>query len=178
MQWSWCEVSQRPRKLTLCSFFLPMREVALLCWYRAPQVSCELSLYIGVVQNYSGCQCLLEAGFVRSVCMTARPLASRPTALTVCCKNAQEPCRSFVLRDVICSYCNYCTDLDLCRDPALQVSRCASRNIRSVSWLRAMLLSPNPAIHSRVDPLLANKSAIPDLQPAPAHSWHWAADLA
>ncbi len=35
----------------------------------------------------------------------------------------QEPCRSFVLRNVICSYCNDCTDLDLCRDPALQ-ARC------------------------------------------------------
>ena len=34
---------------------------------------------------------------------------------------AQEPCRSFVLRDIICTYCNFCTDLDLCRDPALQV---------------------------------------------------------
>ena len=33
----------------------------------------------------------------------------------------QEPCRSFVLRDVICAYCNACTDLDLCRDPNLQV---------------------------------------------------------
>ena len=32
----------------------------------------------------------------------------------------QEPCRSYVLRDVICVYCNHCTDLDLCRDPALQ----------------------------------------------------------
>ncbi|CAL8464190.1 g3725 [Coccomyxa elongata] len=32
----------------------------------------------------------------------------------------REPCRSFVLRNVICSYCNDCTDLDLCRDPALQ----------------------------------------------------------
>ena len=27
-----------------------------------------------------------------------------------------------MLRDVICVYCNHCTDLDLCRDPALQVS--------------------------------------------------------
>ena len=40
-----------------------------------------------------------------------------------CCAPAQEPCRSYVLRDVICMYCNHCTDLDLCRDPALQVGR-------------------------------------------------------
>ena len=38
-----------------------------------------------------------------------------------CRAPAQEPCRSYVLRDVICMYCNHCTDLDLCRDPALQV---------------------------------------------------------
>ena len=30
-----------------------------------------------------------------------------------------DPCRSYTLQDVICSYCNYCQDLDLCRDPAL-----------------------------------------------------------
>ncbi|KAG0248938.1 DNA polymerase epsilon catalytic subunit [Mortierella polycephala] len=29
------------------------------------------------------------------------------------------PCESFVLRGVICSYCNYCQDLDFCRDPHL-----------------------------------------------------------
>ena len=30
---------------------------------------------------------------------------------------------SYVLRDVICTNCNNCRDLDLCRDPHLQVSR-------------------------------------------------------
>ena len=29
------------------------------------------------------------------------------------------PCMTFVLSDVICSYCNQCRDLDLCRDPEL-----------------------------------------------------------
>ena len=29
---------------------------------------------------------------------------------------------SFVLRDVICPSCNDCRDLDLCRDPHLQVA--------------------------------------------------------
>ncbi|KAG0251624.1 DNA polymerase epsilon catalytic subunit [Actinomortierella ambigua] len=35
------------------------------------------------------------------------------------------PCESFVLRGVICSYCGYCQDLDFCRDPHLlpQVKR-------------------------------------------------------
>ncbi len=33
---------------------------------------------------------------------------------------AQEPCRTYVLRDVICAYCNVWADLDLCRDPSLQ----------------------------------------------------------
>ena len=31
----------------------------------------------------------------------------------------ENPCQSFVLRGVICSYCNYCQDLDFCRDPHL-----------------------------------------------------------
>ncbi|KAI1296371.1 DNA polymerase epsilon catalytic subunit [Mortierella claussenii] len=31
----------------------------------------------------------------------------------------QNPCESFVLRGVICSYCSYCQDLDFCRDPHL-----------------------------------------------------------
>lgn len=31
----------------------------------------------------------------------------------------EDPCRSFTLPDVICSHCNYCRDLDLCRDPLL-----------------------------------------------------------
>ncbi|XP_071723103.1 DNA polymerase epsilon catalytic subunit A-like isoform X1 [Rutidosis leptorrhynchoides] len=30
-----------------------------------------------------------------------------------------DPCPSFILPNVICSYCNDCRDLDLCRDPAL-----------------------------------------------------------
>ncbi|KAF9359459.1 DNA polymerase epsilon catalytic subunit [Mortierella sp. AD094] len=31
----------------------------------------------------------------------------------------QNPCESFVLRGVICSYCSYCQDLDFCRDQQL-----------------------------------------------------------
>uniref|UniRef100_A0ACD5XVC0 Uncharacterized protein n=1 Tax=Avena sativa TaxID=4498 RepID=A0ACD5XVC0_AVESA len=39
----------------------------------------------------------------------------------------QDPCASFTLPNVICSYCNDCRDLDLCRDSALQGQewRCA-----------------------------------------------------
>lgn len=39
----------------------------------------------------------------------------------VTCDVLQEPCMSYVLRDVICPSCNDCRDLDLCRDPHLQV---------------------------------------------------------
>ena len=42
--------------------------------------------------------------------------------LTVLLFDLQEPCMSFVLQDVICPSCNDCRDLDLCRDPQLQVS--------------------------------------------------------
>ena len=31
----------------------------------------------------------------------------------------EDPCRSYTLQDVICPNCNYCRDLDLCRDPSL-----------------------------------------------------------
>nr|CAD1820134.1 unnamed protein product [Ananas comosus var. bracteatus] len=39
----------------------------------------------------------------------------------------RDPCPSFTLPNVICSYCNDCCDLDLCRDPTLldQEWRCA-----------------------------------------------------
>ncbi len=33
----------------------------------------------------------------------------------------QEPCLTWVLRDVVCDACSACRDLDLARDPALQV---------------------------------------------------------
>ncbi|KAK8952512.1 DNA polymerase epsilon catalytic subunit A [Platanthera zijinensis] len=41
-----------------------------------------------------------------------------------------DPCPSFTLPNVICSYCNDCRDLDLCRDPMLleQEWRCAVRH--------------------------------------------------
>ena len=52
-----------------------------------------------------------------------------------CCSPMQEPCRSYVLRDVICMFCNHCTDLDLCRDPALQV-RCHSMKPDTVCFLK------------------------------------------
>lgn len=35
----------------------------------------------------------------------------------------KEPCLSFVLRNVICSYCNDCCDLDICRNADIQVGR-------------------------------------------------------
>ncbi len=33
----------------------------------------------------------------------------------------QEPCLTWVLRDVVCDACSACRDLDLARDPNLQV---------------------------------------------------------
>lgn len=30
----------------------------------------------------------------------------------------QDPCRSYVLPEVICHSCNFCRDLDLCKDPS------------------------------------------------------------
>lgn len=31
----------------------------------------------------------------------------------------RDPCRSYILPEVICRNCNFCRDLDLCKDPAL-----------------------------------------------------------
>lgn len=30
-----------------------------------------------------------------------------------------DPCKSYVLPEVICHHCNFCRDLDLCKDPAV-----------------------------------------------------------
>ncbi|OWK53601.1 DNA polymerase epsilon catalytic subunit A [Lonchura striata] len=35
----------------------------------------------------------------------------------------RDPCRSYVLPEVICRNCNFCRDLDLCKDPALSQDR-------------------------------------------------------
>lgn len=39
----------------------------------------------------------------------------------------QDPCRSYVLPEVICRNCNFCRDLDLCKDPALSQVQPLSR---------------------------------------------------
>jgi DNA polymerase epsilon subunit 1 len=31
----------------------------------------------------------------------------------------RNPCMSFVLSDVVCSFCNHCQDIDLCRDESV-----------------------------------------------------------
>ena len=41
----------------------------------------------------------------------------------------QDPCRSWVLRDVICTSCHACRDLDLCRDPGIQVCAAAESDV-------------------------------------------------
>lgn len=30
-----------------------------------------------------------------------------------------DPCKSYILPEVICHHCNFCRDLDLCKDPAV-----------------------------------------------------------
>ena len=56
----------------------------------------------------------------------------------------QEPCRSYVLRDVICVYCNHCTDLDLCRDPALQVRFNSPALSLPLAWMLLCFHSTSP----------------------------------
>ncbi|CAI5468276.1 unnamed protein product [Closterium sp. Yama58-4] len=57
----------------------------------------------------------------------------------------RDPCRSFVLPGVICSYCNDCRDLDLCRDQLLQAGewRCAVQHCQhpyDLLWVENALL--------------------------------------
>lgn len=41
-----------------------------------------------------------------------------------------DPCNSYVLPEVICHQCNFCRDLDLCKDPSVaQVREAASRPV-------------------------------------------------
>jgi hypothetical protein len=53
---------------------------------------------------------------------TVKPRRSRCVTRPGCLWSVyQEPCLTLVLPDVICSDCSDCRDLDLCRDPELQV---------------------------------------------------------
>ncbi|KAK9830879.1 hypothetical protein WJX81_001263 [Elliptochloris bilobata] len=97
--------------------------------------------------------------FVRAVCEVLRLDASVEAEVGVLRRNLlrlthtrefahaaafKEPCRSFVLRDVICAYCNACADLDLCRDPNLQEHNwaCAScSNGYDLAAVEAQLLA-------------------------------------
>ena len=45
----------------------------------------------------------------------------------------RDPCLSYVLRDVICSYCSLCRDFDLLRDKALTADETATDNTPSAT---------------------------------------------
>lgn len=36
-----------------------------------------------------------------------------------------DPCNSYILPEVICHHCNFCRDLDLCKDPSVAQARAA-----------------------------------------------------
>jgi DNA polymerase epsilon subunit 1 len=52
--------------------------------------------------------------------------------------NFQDPCRSFVLPEVICESCNNCRDLDLCRDPFITHDESSNR----MQWLCSYCHAP------------------------------------
>ena len=68
-------------------------------------------------------------------CRSCKVLGGLGDSIYVRGPHVQEPCRSYVLRDVICVYCNHCTDLDLCRDPALQVRSQCHASRPSLAWM-------------------------------------------
>ena len=58
----------------------------------------------------------------------------------------RDPCRSYVLPEVICHNCNFCRDLDLCKDPSFsQVSTGDPLNI--ISILKGCLDPSNSLLH-------------------------------
>lgn len=58
----------------------------------------------------------------------------------------RDPCRSYVLPEVICRSCNFCRDLDLCRDPSVsQVGQPPDPRVR----VQAPPFPPTPAPPSR-----------------------------
>lgn len=64
----------------------------------------------------------------------------------------RDPCRSYVLPEVICHNCNFCRDLDLCKDPSFsQVGRLpqapcwSSQNIQASAG-QGFLQGPQPTL--------------------------------
>lgn len=45
----------------------------------------------------------------------------------------QDPCRSFILPEVICEACNSCRDIDLCRDPYTDYNQQMERLVAHIS---------------------------------------------
>lgn len=39
----------------------------------------------------------------------------------------RDPCNSYILPEVICHHCNFCRDLDLCKDPSVAQVRAESQ---------------------------------------------------
>lgn len=39
----------------------------------------------------------------------------------------RDPCNSYILPEVICHQCNFCRDLDLCKDPSVAQVRAEKR---------------------------------------------------
>ena len=60
----------------------------------------------------------------------------------------RDPCRSYVLPEVICRNCNFCRDLDLCKDPALS-------QVQPLSWGHQRLQHGNAGGQSATLPIFS-----------------------
>ena len=80
---------------------------------------------LGYTEVYPPLQVLsLDANIVNQVNKLKRDLL-RLVDVGEFSEDAQfrDPCQSYVLPEVICHHCNFCRDLDLCKDPSMaQVS--------------------------------------------------------
>lgn len=43
-----------------------------------------------------------------------------------------DPCHSYILPEVICHHCNFCRDLDLCKDPSVAQVRAATSSAQAL----------------------------------------------
>ncbi|KTG05422.1 hypothetical protein cypCar_00016259 [Cyprinus carpio] len=46
-----------------------------------------------------------------------------------------DPCKSYVLPEVICHHCNFCRDLDLCKDPAVSQQCAKCKGVKEANML-------------------------------------------
>lgn len=71
----------------------------------------------------------------------------------------RDPCNSYILPEVICHHCNFCRDLDLCKDPSMAQVRviilAAAIRLILLLYLSTLLVLPsNDTLYIHTPPLM------------------------